>query len=161
MRKFSAVLEMPKTCQCCDAALPASDLGLTRGTYRIELEEGDVPTTMTIGNAVRVTLSRGALLVELRHSRQSKGTWALLPHYNSDAFGLVKQVSHDEVRPDGDWYWHTFSSRLPEFKTWYTPLQWWAELKFVEVDGLTMNAVHGKIPAHNAAKFSIRIETLE
>jgi hypothetical protein len=159
MRKFSIALEIPERCRCCGGPIDGGFF-TSPGQYRAELPEGEFPTEIRLGGAARVTLAKGKLVIELLHSRKSKGTWALMPHYNPDAFGRVRHTGVDKVVGDETQYWQTWTVELKEnFKPWYA--SWWAELKFAEVDPVTMNAVHGKTPVDNAAHFSVKLETLE
>src|SRR6185437_4449588 len=145
MRKFSMTLDLPRQCECCGAQLQSADHQQSRGSYRVELPEGEIPTQVALGNAVRVTLARGVLSIALRQSASSKGTWALEPMYNTEAFGKAlreklsderRDRADDELcdRPDDDWL--RFSFTLPQFKPWYST--WYAELKFVEALPLTV-----------------------
>jgi hypothetical protein len=160
MRKFSVTLQLPSNCQSCGVPLAQGDDRQSPGTYSIELPEGDVPTQCSIGNAVRVTLSKTELVVELRHSRSRPGNWALLRHINSDAFGRVRRTARDEVFGGETSYWHMFTVPLRGgFRPWYKT--WCAELKFLEVEPTTYNALGGKTAAQNAARLVVKLETLE
>jgi hypothetical protein len=159
MRKFSVTLDLPAQCECCGTQLPAADHEQTRGIYRVELPEGEIPTRVAVGNAVRVTLARGVLLIELRQSDSSKGTWALEPMYNTEAFGKVRRDLHDEHGDGKADSWIRFSSTLPQFKPWYST--WHAELKFVEALPLTVFGRRPLVSAPNAATLRVKLETLD
>jgi hypothetical protein len=159
MRKFSVTLEVPQACDCCGALLPEHPAGLSRGSYRLELPEGNYPTTCSLGDGVRITLARGRLRVELRQRRGDNRAWDLLPRYNPDAFARLQTDWRRETTEEGDWGWYCFTVDLPEFKPWYAT--WWAELRFVEVLPFKKDHMGRAIEAHNSARLNVKLETLE
>lgn len=156
MRKFSAVLETPRTCSCCGSLLGSPEgLGISRGKFRLEFDEGAV---FTLGHGIAVSTSGGKLVVKIRHKRGVDKSWGLRRHYNTGAFARAKSDwSRDTSDPDYGWY--EFSFELPEFKPTYST--WWAQLQFVEVESGKTGFNGGPVEAHNAAVFSIKLETLE
>lgn len=155
MRQFSAVLESPRSCACCGSALGASDLGISRGKFRLEFTEG---ATFTLGAGIQVTSDGGKLVVRLRHKRGSGRGWGVRRNYNSAAFARGKhEWQADEKDPSYGWYHFTFD--LPEFKPTYST--WWAELIFVEIEPFKQGFNGGPVEAHSAATLRLKLETLE
>jgi hypothetical protein len=158
MRKFSVNVTVPSNCGCCGALLQPNGINVSPGQYRMELPEGELPTSVEVAGLARVTLSRGLLRVELRQRPNTDGAWALMSHYNPDAFGRVVESDVDVETASGKQFWLVYESKLPEFKPWYAT--WHAELVFVEIDPVTRHALHGKTPVKNAARVSVRLESL-
>ena len=157
MRKFTVTLSFPGNCDCCGQPLPAHEADVARSAYRLELPEGHEPATCLIGNAARISLKRGELVVALRRLSGADRAWELGRHYNPDAFHLRNaKLPHEAWERDGEW--QIFCFDLPEFNPTFST--WWAELKFEEVQPFKRDAHGHCLPAHNPGKLSVKLETL-
>jgi hypothetical protein len=155
MRQFTATLDIPTLCDCCDSPLKPLGAGISRGKFRLEFSE---PAQFSLGEFVKLTIGGGKLHVALRQNRGSKSGWALKPHYNTGAFARMKRdVQVDANQPEVVWY--NFSFELPEFRPGFAT--WWAELVFFEDVPFKQGFNGGPVEAHNAASFRVKLETLD
>jgi len=160
MRTFGITLTLPTKCDCCGQALPLDSREPAPGKYYVELPEGPHPTSIRLGDALKVTIGGGQIEVQIRSKRGRNRQWALMKHHNTEAFGHAKKPDYTIDPTDDDFGFYTFKFNLPaEFKPWYKT--WWAELKFAEVQWGSEHAYGGYKDAHNPAKVSVRLLTLE
>lgn len=149
MRNFSAVLELPLSCDCCGAMLPTGDLQIDRGTHRLAIREGDPPAS--IGNCVSVRLDGGRLSISLRRIALSKSIWAPMQNFDRQVFGEVKESS------SGDW--RHFDVELRNVDPHSLPTH--AQLRFVEAVRDSYEWLQIALKAQNGAAFKLTLDSLE